>query len=426
MISFRSFLPAIVFIVLLSPASSHASHEVGEVVDAFTGKPIAGAILTSGQETYVTDSLGRFKLRPCSRKLLVRALGYLRAEYGIPCPKKISLRPFTPKALYLTMYGIAVQKLREPALRLIRETELNAVVIDVKGDRGYITYRSHIPQATAIGAQRVIAVKDIKAVLSSLKAQGIYTIARIVVFKDNILASYDPSLAVRTSAGTMWKDGEGLAWADPFKKEVWDYNIAIAIEAAIYGFDEIQFDYVRFPDKPGLAFSAPSTQASRMAAINGFLSEARESLKPYNVFLTADIFGYVLWNTNDTDIGQRLEEISQTVDIMCPMLYPSGFQYGIPGYRMPVAHPYQILRLSLENAKKRTGASPLKFRPWIQAFRDYAFDGRRFGAEAISAQIKASEDAGANGWMLWNPENVYSSGGLKPEQTTYSLPRGPE
>jgi hypothetical protein len=252
--------------------------------------------------------------------------------------------------------------------------------------------------------------------MKNLKGKRIYTIARIVVFKDNPLALARPDWAVKTQGGEIWRDRENLAWVDPFSKEVWDYNINIAVEAAEHGFDEIQFDYVRFPDASGLRFSKPNTEESRVKAISGFLMEARRRLIPYNVFLSADIFGYVCWNLNDTQIGQRLEDIAPLVDYICPMLYPSGFQYGIPGYRIPVANPYEIVYLSLKRAQERTGIPSQRFRPWLQAFRDYAFDRRYFGDKEITDEVKAAVGFGSHGWMLWNPRNNYSSEGIRREK----------
>jgi len=249
--------------------------------------------------------------------------------------------------------------------------------------------------------------------ITSLRAKSIYTIARIVTFKDNPLALARPDLAVKTRNGSIWRDRERLAWTDPFKPEVRDYNIAVALEAARAGFDEIQFDYVRFPDAQGLAFSMPSTEESRIKTISGLLGEARKKRTLYNVFLAADIFGYVCWNLNDTGVGQRIEELMPHLDYISPMLYPSCFQYGIPGYRNPVAHPYEIVYRSLKKAQERTGLPSTRFRPWLQSFKDYAFDRRPFTGKEIRAQIKAAEDFGSNGWMLWNPRNVYSSDGLE-------------
>ena len=287
------------------------------------------------------------------------------------------------------------------------------MVIDVKGDRGIVTYRSDIPLVSQIGAQRQVIVKDIKGLLQSLKEKGIYTIARIVVFKDDVLGAARPDLAVRSQDGGIWRDRENLIWLDPSKRAVWDYNINIAVEAARNGFDEIQFDYVRFPDKKGLKFAVPNDEENRVKYISGFLMEARRRLAPYNVFVAADIFGYVPWNLNDTQIGQRLDTIAPCVDYISLMLYPSGFQFGIPGYRNPVAHPYEIVYLSLKKSRERAQIAPVRFRPWLQAFKDYAFDKRHFNGAEIRSQIKAADEFGADGWMLWNPRNVYTADGLK-------------
>jgi hypothetical protein len=392
-----------------------------------------------------TDEQGMAHIKIEGERVAVRACGYLRAEVLINAPqetrpssstfktlykatrekivgiaeqiitlpKEIELVPFTPKGLYLSFYGIGDRKLREDALHLLRETELNTFVIDIKGDRGMMPYRSSIPLATEIGAQKITTVKDMRGLIGSLKNEGIYTIARIVVFKDNLLANHRPDLAVKDLNGGIWHDRERLAWVDPFKKEVWEYNIQIAVEAAQQGFDEIQFDYIRFPDALPVQFSMPNTMENRVKAISGFLMEARKRLLSYNVFLSADIFGYVCWNVNDTSIGQTLESVATHLDYLSPMLYPSGFQYGIPGYRIPTTHPYEIVYLSLKKAQERTGLSPFRFRPWLQAFRDYAFDRRFFEEREIRDQINGVERFGSHGWLLWNPQNIYSREGLK-------------
>jgi len=428
------------------------------VVDALTEKPILGALVTSGSQVVRTDEGGMCYIKNEGNKVAVRACGYLRTEHlsaahqekklvsitpkaiylslremaaeilhqTINVPQEIQLVPFTHKELYLSFYGIGDRTIRESALELLQETELNALVIDVKGDRGMIPYKSAIPLATEVGAQRIITVKDAGGLIKSLREKGVYTIARIVVFKDNLLALKRPDLATRSQHGEIWRDRENLAWVDPFKKEVWDYNIDIAIEAAQYGFDEIQFDYVRFPDAVAPQCSVPNTQENRVKAISGFLMEARKRLLPYNVFLSADIFGYVCWNLNDTHIGQTLEDLTSHVDYLSPMLYPSGFQYGIPGYRIPVTNPYEIVHLSLKRAQERTRLPSVRFRPWLQAFRDYAFDKRYFADKEIRDQINAGEKFGSHGWMLWNPQNIYSRVGLKREGSSEFAYQRPE
>ncbi len=424
--------PAFRFILFLAALSllacptlaSHAAPaplgpllSLGRVVDATTGKPVPGALVTiDGREALPADVNGFFPLRPAVKRIAARAYGYSRDELIVSAPLstvELRLRPVRPKALYLTAYGINSKSLRDGALKLIDATELNALVIDMKGDRGLIPYKSSLPLAAAIGAQKLILVKDIKELVQRLKDRGIYTIARIVVFKDDLLGTARPDLAIKTGAGKVWRDREGLIWVDPSRKEVWDYAIAVACEAAGHGFDEIQFDYVRFPDQKGLAFGVPNTEENRVAAISGFLEEARKRLAPYNVFVAADIFGYVAWNINDTHIGQRIDRLGPFVDYLSLMLYPSGFQYGIPGYRNPVANSYKIVYLTMKRAQERARLPAVRFRPWLQAFRDYAFDRRYFRGHEIREQIRAAEDFGADGWMLWNPRNIYGADGLK-------------
>jgi hypothetical protein len=389
----------------------------GLVVDALTAQPVEGAVIACGDELVTTDRMGTFQLRTAAGTMRVRAIGYRRAEVVLDGvtgePQRVPLAPFRPKALYLSFFGIGDRRLLEQALALIDATELNAVVIDVKGDHGKIPYASAVPLAAAVGAQDRRIIGDIKGLMNRLHEKGLYTIARIVVFKDLPLAQGRPGLAVRTRAGVTWRDRENLAWTDPFRREVWEYNVDIAVEAAQNGFDEIQFDYVRFPDAPGLVYALPSTQSSRVGAVVDFLAEARRRLAPYNVFLSADVFGYVCWNLDDTTIGQRLEDLAPVLDYISPMLYPSSFQYGIPGCRLPVAHPYEIVYRSLERAQERTRLPATRFRPWLQAFRDYGFDRRAFGGAEIRAQITAAERFGSDGWMLWNSRNVYSPDGLE-------------
>ena len=396
------------------------------VLDRHTGRPIPDAAAVLNGNPLKASAPGVFTLAEATGTVAVRAAGYNRVEQVLAAPAPegvvdIQLTPFSPKALYLSFYGVGSKALRDPALRMIEETELNALVIDVKGDRGMIPYRSSVALASEVGAQRIITVREPSALIALFKERGIYTIARIVVFKDDLLATARPELAVKTPGGEVWRDREHLGWVDPFRKEVWAYNLQIAEEAARMGFDEIQFDYVRFPDSRNPRFSQPSTEEGRVGAIAGFLHEARARLAPYNVFLAADIFGYVCWNLNDTDIGQKLDPIAAAVDYLCPMLYPSGFQFGIPGYRNPVQHPHEIVYLSLKRAQERTKIASVRFRPWLQAFKDYAFDRRPFVGKEIGDQIKASDLFGSHGWMLWNPGNVYSAEALKKEIRTASV-----
>lgn len=402
---------------LISGIARAATALEGKVVDADSGARIVGATVTvPGGTPAKSDADGAYRLQ-ADRTIFARAPGYRAAEYdsaklatesGI-----IRLKPFMPKALYLSMYGVSYGPLREAALRLVADKAINALVIDIKGDRGLIDYPSAIPLAAGSTARNVTTIPDLAGLVRSLHEKGVYAIARIVVFKDEPLAAAHPEFAVKYENGQPFHDREHLSWTDPFRVEVRDYNLAVAVEAAQAGFDEIQFDYLRFPDAPQrLKFAREANAASRVEAISGFLAEARRRLAPYNVYIAADFFGYVCWNTDDTGIGQTLTGIAASVDYMSPMLYPSGFQFGIPGYTNPVTHPYQIVLMSLQRAQARLGISPKRFRPWLQAFKDYAFDRRPFDSDEVAEQIKAAADFGSDGWMLWNARNSYDGIGL--------------
>jgi len=405
----------------------------GKVVDADRRTPLRGASVWSGRVETLTDAGGRFSIGvssgPGAGAIIVKAPGYemrrisADADAGV-----IALRPRSVRAAYLTYYGVAEPRIRDRVLDLVGKTELNAVVIDVKGDRGLIPYRTEVPAALEAGALGPVIMKDFDGLMQSLRERHIYTIARIVTFKDTVLAQHRPDLAIiDTRTGKPWLDNERLAWVDPFRQEVWDYAIAIAREAAAKGFDEIQFDYVRFPTDGKLSaavYSQPNTSATRLPTIAAFLAKARRELGPTGVFLAADVFGYTAFNTNDTDIGQRVEELAPHLDYLCPMVYPSGYHLGIPGYRNPVAHPYEVVHESVRLIRQRTQHTPVQVRPWLQDFRDYAFDRRTFGTREVRAQIKGANEAGAAGWMLWNPRNDYTADALLKKTVSVRKPPG--
>jgi hypothetical protein len=334
---------------------------------------------------------------------------------GTPSRKPRSA-PLQVKGVYMSFYAIGHRGLRTSIQSLLETTELNAVVIDVKGDRGFIPYRSKVDLAHKIGAQNEIMMKDWDGFMRWFKERNVYTIARIVVFKDNPLANAHPEWAVKDSrTGKPWHDSEDLAWADPFREEVIDYNVAVAVEAAKQGFDEIQFDYVRFPtdgEVSAVQFAKEATPEARRDAIIGLLKRMRTALKPYGIKVAADIFGYTSWRDDDTGIGQKIEEMAPFVDVLCPMLYPSGFHAGIPKYRLAVPHPYEIVHYSTKKALSRLKGTSVEIRPWLQDFRDYAYDKRKYTAKEIRAQMQGALEAGASGWMLWNPRVQYTRSAL--------------
>jgi hypothetical protein len=397
-------------------------HVRGRVLDA-EGHPVGGAFIAANGREVRADPLGAFTLDdlPPGSPVIIKMPGFERVTvFPTPGPIEVVLKPQVIKAAYLTYYGVSDPGIRGRVLDLVAGTELNAVVIDVKGDRGWIPYRTQVPAALTAGAQGPVLIRDFEGLLADLRARGVYTIARIVTFKDNVLARARRDLAIiDTRTGQPWLDNEELAWVDPFRGEVWDYNIEIAREAASKGFDEIQFDYVRFPTDGRLSatrYAKPNNRETRLPAIAGFLERARRELGPRGVFLAADIFGYAAFNENDTDIGQRVEELAPHLDFLCPMVYPSGYHLGIPGYRNPVAHPYEVVYESVRMIRRRVAGHAVRVRPWLQDFRDYAFDRRFFGPAEIRAEMRGADAAGGTGWMLWNPRNDYTVAALEPER----------
>jgi len=333
------------------------------------------------------------------------------------------------KGIYVSHYALGDAAFMTRVKDLLENTELNAIVMDVKGDRGYIVYPTQVALAKQIGADGMVMVKDWPAFMKWFKDHNIYTIARIVTFKDNLLSAARPDWSVRdATTGRPWKDGEGLGWGDPNRKEVQDYNIALATEAAKLGFDEVQFDYVRFPSDGAVSratFSAPNTQANRVSTIAGFLGRAKQALEPLKVKVSADTFGLTAWMMNDMGIGQVVEDIAPNLDVLSPMLYPSTFSDGLPNdggtYRNAIAFPYEILHKSTRRAVARAkSVNPrLEIRPWIQDFQDYAFDKRTYSPDEIRAQMDGVREAGGRGWLLWDPLVKYTRAALASAQPSY-------
>jgi len=407
----------ILVIILLFALPGYAAAELesvfGTVRDAQTGTLLNGVELHTVDDSTFSAADGSFQLQSNDTEIVVRLPGYLPQKVSADFPLHLTLQPFIPKALYLSYWAADSGELRDRLQRLIAETGMNALVVDLKSSRGDIAFRSQLPLAREVGAQRVRTLKDLPEFLAELKRQGIYIIGRIVVFKDGALARNRRDLAVHTLDGYLWEDREKISWTDPFNREVWDYNISIAEEAARMGVDEIQFDYIRFPAKSDLMFSQENNGENRVAAINGFLQRARQRLADYPVMTSANIFGYICWKHKDQKIGQRLIDLAKYVDYLSPMLYPSGFPHGVPGYKNPVANSYEVVAHSLDKAAELTGLPAIRFRPWLQAFRDYAFDRRQFTATEIHAQINGSDASGSHGWMLWNASSRFSLAGIQ-------------
>lgn len=383
------------------------------------GQPLANALVllrAPGAEPRpaYTNANGEYQFSdvPDGASLLVRMAGYARAERPVGRGVKLdlALEPFVAKGLYIP-FGLLVRGVEENVqenIELVSRTEMNAVVIDIKGDRGYLAFKPKDPllQEIAVPYEHI---SDLQKVIDECKRRGIYLIARIVVFKDNILAHARPEWAVHRGDGSLWIDAEELGWADPFRKEVWEYNLAVAKEAVALGFDEVQFDYLRFPsdgDIYDMQFSQETNRDARCQAISSFLAYARQELDKTGAFLSADLFGLVTsvdpnMHLGDLGIGQRLIDVAPWVDYISPMVYPSTYLPGHLGLRDPWRQPYEVVRISLEDAQKQV---PTLIRPWLQ---HYSLWGVQYGPREFRLEKQAAADAHAHGWLFWNAGGVY-------------------
>lgn len=350
-----------------------------------------------------------------------------------PTPTPVHIEPEKPKVpehkevrgIYLTGHSVGLTSRFNHLIELLNTTELNAMVIDVKDDYGEISYTSSIPMVKELEADSPVKIKDIKKVIETLNQNDIYPIARIVTFKDNTAATKKPQLAIKSKNGSVWRDYKKVAWLNPYNKESWEYPISIAEEAADMGFKEIQFDYVRFPtdgNRSLIDYGQEGKEKTMAQAISDFLSYARERLSKKGVVVSADIYGLVTTVKDDMGIGQHLETLAVSTDVLCPMVYPSHYAYGSYGIKYPDLEPYKTVYTSLSTAKQRidvleTDKPKAKIRPWLQDFTGTWLRPKsaykKYKAEDIRAQIKAAYDSGLKEWILWNAGNKYTENALE-------------
>ncbi|MEK7859358.1 MAG: putative glycoside hydrolase [Elusimicrobiota bacterium] len=315
------------------------------------------------------------------------------------------------RGVHMTGWGAGSRKARQALIRGVKDSGLDTVVIALKEYDGLMFVRD-VKLSKEIGAY-VNAIPDLPAVVKDFKAAGIYTIARIVMFKDNRLARQRPDLAVHRPDGSLWTNDKGVAWVDPYRKEVWEYNLEIAERAAAAGFDEIQFDYIRFPsDGPtrlcrySRADHSPQTAAK---ALLEFLRLARQRLKPLGVDLSIAVFGMTTTDDSGMGIGQRISDMAREVDWISPMMYPSHYAKGEYGIKNPNREPYKTISLGTRDAAARLGADAWKMRPY---FQDFSL-GVRYREEQVRAQILAAKKNGVTSWLLWNAQNNYTWGAMR-------------
>jgi hypothetical protein len=340
------------------------------------------------------------------------------------------------KAVYLTGPSAGSSARVDKIINMAKTTELNTVVVDIKED-GAVNFKTSLDVVNKYGKQ--LNYYKPKEVIKKFHDNGVYVIGRIVVFKDPVLAKSRADLGVKMPSGKLWLENGQTPWANPYMEEVWDYNIAIAKEAISYGFDEIQFDYVRFPTGSKSSFNYGANAPVKAEAINGFLAKAEKELhQGLGVPVSADVFAIIIESKGDGEsIGQRINEVGKDIYCISPMIYPSHYANnspkGIMGngvgqkingvtYTKPDLDPYGVVYNSLLSARKKISEVPgykAKVRPYIQAFTaKYLPAGyfQTYGAEQVRQQIKAIQDAGYEEWILWDPSNKYQESYFEKEK----------
>lgn len=330
--------------------------------------------------------------------------------------------PDQVKGIYMTSWVAGTPSLRNGLVKLIDETEINTLVIDIKDYTGKIVFPIEDPKLKSYGAEEV-RVRDIREFIETLHSKGVYVVGRVAVFQDPYFVKIRPDLAVKNKAGTeVWKDRKGLSWIDPASREYWDYIVLLAEESRKVGFDEINFDYIRFPSDGNMQdISYPwSSTTPKTVVMEGFFKYLNQKLVENSIStdrlkISADLFGMVTTAKDDMGIGQLLEIALPYFDYIMPMVYPSHYPPTYQGYKNPAQYPYEIIKYDMSSAitrAKLASTSPDKLRPWLQDFNL----GAVYDATKVRAQIQATYDAGLDSWILWSPSNKYTKGALEQSQ----------
>jgi hypothetical protein len=360
------------------------------IVTTLDGLPLDDAIISANGARAVSGSDGRFALsQVAAGPITVTRPAWMPTtlEWESGRPLVFALEPRLVRGIRISAAAAGNDATFSALLDLADTTALNSVVFDTKREGGAVTYATAVQEAIDIGA--VEKAYDPVARLAASKDHGLYTITRIVVFEDPAVVRAHPEQQL------AW------AWLDPIVRDTWAYPLALAVEACALGFDEIQFDYVRFPSGRSAdeaSRNRPTTQDERLEAISAFLAEARSRLHPMGCAVSADVFGIVMSSPSDQGIGQRPEEISAVVDALSPMVYPSHYGEGWLGFEDPNDHPAAVTAAALDAGLPRMAATAL-LRPWLQAFF--------YSPAEVRAEIMEAERRGL-GWMLWNIGSRYS------------------
>ncbi len=343
--------------------------------------------------------------------------------------------PAVVKAIYMTGWTAGSPNRVAALINMIKRTELNAVVIDIKDYSGYVSYAMQVPEVQASGAEKELRIANPNRLIKELHDNGIYAIARVTVFQDRILAKAHPEWALGNKiTGKTWADRSGLAWMDPGGQGTWEYVVGIAKDALSRGFDEVNFDYVRFASDGVLGtiqYPFWDMKTPRHVVIGRFFKYLREQMGTARI--SADLFGLATVNHDDLGIGQVIEDAYKYFDYVSPMVYPSHYATGFLGYKNPGAYPYEVMKYSLDRARERwdalvrgttstPGIAPehlAQLRPWIQDFNL----GAVYDAPMVKKEFQAVYDAlrdatssGAySGWLVWDPTNRYTEAALAPK-----------
>ena len=321
-----------------------------------------------------------------------------------------SAAPTVIRALYVNRFAAQSARKMHWLVGIADSTEINGLVIDMKDEFG-LNYRSDSTVFRRNGGSTHGVVRDVKALLDTLHAHRIVAIARIVAFKDPVAAEANTAWTIRRPDGSVWLDKKAMKWVDPYNKALWEYNIGVAEELVRLGFDEIQFDYIRFPEpykSLGPQIFPANDGHAKPDLLAAFLRTARERLNKLGVRSTADVFGFVTTVRGPLEIGQWWEKLAPVTDVLLPMSYPSHYPRGTWGIPRPNAEPYQVMKISIDTARARDAklgiTLPEHIRPWLQAF---SLGKPDYGAEQVQLQKQAVYDAGYDGWVLWHPGSKY-------------------
>ena len=381
----------------------------GRVTDP-QGNGIAEAAVHTGDRETTTDALGSFELIaavPGTVEVSKPAWETAEAEWdGSPSRLVVPMEPFIVKGVRVYAATAHSSEDFSRLLEMIEGTVINTLVFDTKEESGAVLYDSQVPDAQAAGA--VLDTYDVETVLAAARERGLYTITRIVTFQDGYWVPANPDhAAINTSTGEVWENNRGLTWMDPTDRDAWEYPLALAVEACRLGFDEVQFDYVRFPsdgDVGVIGYDQAVDEEVRVATVAAFLAEARERLHAEGCPVSADVFAIILSVNDDQGIGQRVEEVSAAVDALSPMIYPSHYSPGWLGFDDPNDHPSEVVDQALDYGMPRMQGAIL--RPWLQAFF--------YDADQIAQEIARAEQDGL-GWILWNATSAYEASWLPRE-----------